>query len=137
MLTGDLLDIARVNIDQRFNEPYVSLSFNPAGAKTFEEITGQNIKKRLAIILDNNVYSAPVIQDRIAGGSAQITGTFTMQEAKDLAIVLRAGALPAPMKTLQNLTVGPSLGRDSIEAGKIAWIISIILVIASRFRGSI
>ncbi len=129
MLTGDLLDIARVNIDQRFNEPYVSLSFNPAGAKTFEEITGQNIKKRLAIILDNNVYSAPVIQDRIAGGSAQITGTFTMQEAKDLAIVLKAGALPAPLNRLQNLTVGPSLGRDSIEAGKIAGIISIILVI--------
>lgn len=129
MLTGDLLDEARVNIDQRYNEPYVSLTFNPAGAKTFEEITGQNIKKRLAIILDNNVYSAPVIQDRIAGGNAQITGQFTMQDAKDLAIVLRAGALPAPMKMLQNLTVGPSLGKDSIEAGKVAGIISILLVI--------
>lgn len=130
LLTGDLLTEARVNIDQRFNEPYVSITFNATGAKIFEEITAQNVKKRLAIILDGNVYSAPVIQERISGGSAQITGRFTLDEAKDLAIVLRAGALPAPLKMLQNVTVGPSLGRDSIEAGKMAGIIGTIAVMA-------
>lgn len=129
LMTGDLLTEAKVNIDQRFNEPYVSLTFNAAGAKLFEDITAANVKKRLAIILDGFVYSAPVIQERIAGGNAQITGSFSMDEAKDLAIVLRAGALPAPVKMLQNVTVGPSLGTDSIEAGKIAGIIGTILVV--------
>jgi len=128
-LTGDLLSDAKVNIDSRFSEPYVSLSFNAAGAKLFEEVTGANVKKRLAISLDNTIYSAPVIQEKIAGGNAQITGSFSMEEAKDLSIVLRAGALPAPMKMLQNVTVGPSLGRDSIEAGKIAGIIGTIAVV--------
>ena len=129
MMTGDLLTEAKVNIDQRFNEPYVSITFNAAGAKLFEEITGANVKKRMAIILDGTVYSAPVIQERISGGNAQITGRFSMDEAKDLAIVLRAGALPAPIKMLQNVTVGPSLGTDSIEAGKMAGIIGTILVV--------
>lgn len=129
LMTGEFLTESRVNIDQRFNEPYVGLSFDSTGAKLFEEITSDNINKRLAIILDNNVYSAPVIRDRIAGGNAQITGTFTMQEAKDLAIVLRSGSLPAPLKMLQNVTVGPSLGRDSIDAGVKAGIIGAILVI--------
>ncbi|HUO76685.1 MAG TPA: protein translocase subunit SecD [Thermodesulfovibrionales bacterium] len=129
MMTGDLLTEAKVNIDQRFNEPYVSLTFNAAGAKLFEEITGANVKKRMAIILDGTVYSAPVIQERISGGNAQITGRFSMDEARDLAIVLRAGALPAPIKMLQNVTVGPSLGSDSIEAGKRAGIIGTILVV--------
>ncbi|KAF0182959.1 MAG: preprotein translocase subunit SecD [Nitrospirae bacterium] len=129
LLTGDLLTEARVAIDQRMNEPYVSLVFSSAGAKIFEDITGKNVKKRLAIILDGNVYSAPVIQEKIGGGNAQITGSFTMDEAKDLAIVLRAGSLPAPVKILQNLTVGPSLGRDSIEAGKLAGIIATLLVV--------
>jgi preprotein translocase subunit SecD len=116
MLTGDVLSDARVSIGQ-FNDPYVSVTFDAKGAREFERITGDNIKKRMAIVLDNSVYSAPVIQDRIAGGRAQITGSFTMQEANDLAIVLRAGALPAPLKILQDLTVGPSLGRDSIDKG--------------------
>lgn len=128
-LTGDLLSDAKVNIDTRFSEPYVSLSFNAAGAKLFEETTGANVKRRLAIILDNTVYSAPVIQEKITGGNAQITGSFTMEEAKDLSIVLKAGALPAPLKMLQNVTVGPSLGRDSIEAGKMAAIIGTIAVV--------
>ncbi len=129
LMTGDFIKEARVNIDQRFNEPYVGLSFNPTGAKLFEDITANNVKKRLAIILDNNVYSAPVIQERIAGGNAQITGTFTMDEAKDLAIVLRSGSLPAPLRMLQNVTVGPSLGKDSIDAGIRAGIIASILVV--------
>jgi preprotein translocase subunit SecD len=127
-LTGDLLNDARVSINQ-YGEPYVSLELNAAGAKIFEDVTGANIEKRLAIVLDNTVYSAPVIRDRIAGGSAMIEGNFSMDEAKDLSIVLKAGALPAPMKMLQNVTVGPSLGRDSIEAGKIAGIIGTIAVV--------
>ncbi|HXW69184.1 MAG TPA: protein translocase subunit SecD [Dissulfurispiraceae bacterium] len=129
LLTGDLLTEAKVNIDQRFNEPYVGITFNSTGAKIFEDITAQNVKKRLAIILDGNVYSAPVIQEKISGGNAQITGSFSMDEARDLAIVLRAGALPAPVKILQNVTVGPSLGRDSIEAGKLAGIMGTLFVV--------
>lgn len=129
LLTGDLLTEARVNIDQRFNEPQVTITFNATGARLFEDITGQNVKKRLAIILDGNVYSAPAIQERIGGGNAQISGSFTMEEAKDLAIVLRAGSLPAPVKILQNLTVGPSLGRDSIMAGQFAGILATMMVV--------
>ena len=141
-LTGDLLSDARVDIDTRFNESYVSISFNTAGAKIFDEVTGANVKKRLAIILDNVVYSAPVIQERISGGHAQITGRFSMEDAKDLSIVLKSGALPAPLKMLQNVTVGPSLGRDSIEAGKLAGIIGTIAVVVFmmfyyRFSGLI
>lgn len=129
-LTGDLLKEARVSIDSsKFGQPYVSISFNTAGAKLFEEVTAANVKKRLAIILDTSVYSTPVIQERIGGGNAQISGSFSMDEAKDLAIVLKAGALPAPIKMLQNITVGPSLGTDSIEAGKRAGMLGTILVV--------
>jgi preprotein translocase subunit SecD len=128
-LTGNLLSEAKVSLDNRFGEPYVSISFNSEGAKLFEEVTGANVKKRLAIILDNTIYSAPVIQEKIGGGNAQITGNFTMDDAKDLSIVLKAGALPAPLKMLQNVTVGPSLGSDSIEAGTMAGIIGTIAVI--------
>ena len=92
LLTGEYLTDARVQIERQYNEPYVSLSFNTRGARLFERITGENIGKRLAIVLDNNVYSAPVIRDKISGGRAQITGITDMEEAKDLAIVLRAGA---------------------------------------------
>jgi preprotein translocase subunit SecD len=116
MLTGDVLSDARVSIGQ-FNDPYVSITFDGKGGREFERITGDNVKKRMAIVLDNTIYSAPVIQERISGGRAQITGTFTTQEANDLAIVLRAGALPAPLKIIQDLTVGPSLGKDSIAKG--------------------
>ncbi|MDP2168440.1 MAG: protein translocase subunit SecD [Thermodesulfovibrionales bacterium] len=129
LLTGDLLTDAKVSLSTSYNEPYVSISFNPIGAKMFEELTGANVQKRLAVILDGNVYSAPVIRERIAGGNASIEGSFSMEEAKDLAIVLKAGALPAPVKILQNVTVGPSLGRDSIEAGKTAGIVGSLCVI--------
>jgi preprotein translocase subunit SecD len=128
MLTGDVLTDAKVSIDQ-FNQPYVSLTFDGKGGREFERITGENIKKRMAVVLDNTVYSAPVIQDRITGGRAQITGTFSMQEANDLAIVLRAGALPAPLKIIQDLTVGPSLGKDSIEKGVQATLFAGALVV--------
>ncbi|HUU80639.1 MAG TPA: protein translocase subunit SecD [Acidobacteriota bacterium] len=117
LLTGEYITDARVQIDSQYNEPYVSLSFDARGARLFEQLTGENIKKRLAIVLDNKVNSAPVIQDKISGGKAQITGRFTMDESRDLAIVLRAGALPAPVKIIEERTVGPSLGKDSIEKG--------------------
>jgi preprotein translocase subunit SecD len=129
VLTGASLTDARVQIDNRTGEPYVSISFDARGARVFERITGENVGKRLAIVLDNNVYSAPVIRDRIAGGRAQITGRFTMDEAKDLAIVLRAGALPAPVKILEERTVGPSLGQDSINQGFRSAIIGGLIVI--------
>ncbi len=127
-LTGDLLSDARVSIGE-FNDPYVSITFDPVGARLFEKITGENVKKRLAIILDNTVYSAPVIQEKISGGRAQITGSYTTEQANDLAIVLRAGALPAPVTIVQNVTVGPSLGRDSIEMGFRAGMVGTLLVV--------
>jgi preprotein translocase subunit SecD len=129
LMTGEVLKDARVALDSQFHEPYVALEFDDIGGKLFEQITGANVKKRLAIILDNNVYSAPVIQERIAGGRAQITGRFDTKEASDLAIVLRAGALPAPVKIIEERTVGPSLGQDSIHKGIISTLISAILVV--------
>ncbi|PIR00384.1 MAG: protein translocase subunit SecD [Nitrospinae bacterium CG11_big_fil_rev_8_21_14_0_20_45_15] len=117
VLTGETLTGAEVRYDSDFNEPYVSLTFNSVGAMLFQQITRENVKKRLAIVLDDSVYSTPVIQEEIAGGQAQITGQFTTEKAHDLAIVLRAGALPAPVIILENRTVGPSLGKDSIEKG--------------------
>jgi preprotein translocase subunit SecD len=128
LLTGGYLESAQVKISDRFGEPYVAIKFNSQGAKDFDRITGENAKKRLAIVLDGAVHSAPVIQERISGGEAQITGSFTMDEAKDLAIVLRAGALPAPVHILEERTVGPSLGQDSIDKGIWSAILGGILV---------
>ncbi len=129
LLTGTYLTDARVQIDSQFNEPYVSIKFDRQGARIFERVTGENVKKRLAIVLDDRVYSAPVIQERIAGGEARITGNFTTEEARDLAIVLRAGALPAPVNILEERTVGPSLGADSIRKGIMSMIVGGILVV--------
>jgi len=130
LLSGDLVSDARVKFRRRgVNNPYVTITFDREGARIFERVTRENVKKRLAIILDGNIYSAPVIEGRIGGGSAQITGNFSLQEATDLAIVLRAGALPAPVDIIQNVTVGPSLGRDSIEKGIKATIIGGLLVL--------
>ena len=128
LLTGAYLTDARVEIDSQYNEPYVSIEFDRNGARIFSEVTEENVKKRLAIVLDNNVYSAPVIQEKIAGGKARITGNFSAEEARDLAIVLRAGALPAPVKIIEERTVGPSLGSDSIKKGIISTIVGGILV---------
>lgn len=132
LLTGNLLTDAQVRIDSSmFNEPYVSIKFNSKGAKIFKHITTDNVNKRLAIVLDNKVKSAPVIREPIPGGQAQIEGNFTMESANDLAIVLRAGSLPAPVKFLEERTVGPSLGKDSIDNGLRSIIIGAILVIIS------
>jgi preprotein translocase subunit SecD len=139
LLTGANLTDARVQIDSQYNEPYVSIDFDKKGARDFERITGENVKKRLAIVLDNKVYSAPVIQEKISGGRARITGHFTTDEARDLAIALRAGALPAPVDIVEERTVGPSLGTDSIRKGLISMCVGGILVILFMvvyYRGS-
>lgn len=128
VMTGALLEDARVKIDN-YNEPYLAISFNREGARIFERVTSENVGKRLAILLDGRVYSAPVIRDAISGGKAVIEGRFTLEEATDLAVVLRAGSLPAPVNILEERTVGPSLGRDSIQKGILACAIGGILVI--------
>ena len=129
LLTGDTLVNAEVKFDQsRFNEPYVAIEFNAKGASAFSEITGANVEKRLAIVLDGKVHSAPRINERIPSGRASITGRFTVEEAGDLAIVLRAGTLPAPIYIEEERTIGPLLGRDSINSGIRASIIGLLLV---------
>lgn len=128
MMTGDLLTDARVQPGE-YGTPYVSMTFNRTGAQLFEQVTTENVGKRLAIILDDTVYSAPVIREKIAGGRAQITGNFTDDDARDLAIVLRAGALPAPVEIQEQRTVGPSLGSDSIHMGFISFMIGTVLVL--------
>jgi preprotein translocase subunit SecD len=128
VLTGNSLVDARVEFGQ-FSQPQVSVRFDGRGSRIFDRITSANVGKRLAIVLDKRIYSAPVIQERISGGSAIISGSFSDEEARDLAIVLRAGALPAPVKILEERTVGPSLGRDSIRAGIIAIIVGGIVVL--------
>ena len=133
-ITGEDLADARVQIDPQKNEPYVSMEFKTSGAKRFEATTGENIGRRMAVVLDGNVYSAPMIQAKIAGGNAQITlgggANFnkTMSEARDLALILRAGALPVQLDFLEQRTVGPNLGSDSIEKAKFASLIGCALV---------
>ena len=127
LLTGDRLKEAKVSIDE-YGKPAISITFDGDGARVFERITGENIGKQLAIVLDGVVHSSPRIKDRIAGGSAQITGNFTHDEAAKLAIVLRE-SLPAPMKIVQNVTIGPSLGQDSINKGVRAAVIGGIIVV--------
>ena len=129
-LKGETLVDATTEFSQTaFNQPYVSINFNNKGAAIFSKVTGDNIGKRLAIVLDGTVYSAPVIREKIPSGRAQITGNFSVQEATDLAIVLRAGALPAPVKIIEERTVGPTLGRDSIEKGIKAIVIGGLVVL--------
>ncbi len=130
VLTGDTLLSAEVKFDQsRFNEPYIALEFNSKGAAIFSEVTGANVGKRLAIVLDGNVHSAPRINEKIPSGRASISGRFSVEEAGDLAIVLRAGALPAPIYIEEERTVGSLLGRDSIESGIRASLIGVTLVL--------
>jgi preprotein translocase subunit SecD len=127
LLTGDRLKEAKVSIDE-FGKPAISITFDGDGARVFERITGENVGRQLAIVLDGVIHSAPRIKDRISGGSAQITGNFTHDEAAKLAIVLRE-SLPAPMKIVQNVTVGPSLGQDSINKGVRAALIGGLIVV--------
>ena len=129
-VTGAYLESARVETDQQFGMPSIGFTFNKEGGKIFENFTGANVKKHLAIVLDGVVHSAPVIESRIGGGSGVITGHFTMEEARNLAIILRAGALPAPVSIIEKRVVGPGLGEDSIKKGLSAAAIGFILVVA-------
>ncbi len=129
LMTGEMVKNAQVRIGGTFNEPYVSLDLTGRGGKVFAQITEKNVGKRLAIVLDDVVRSAPVIREKILGGSAQISGSFTHEEATDLAIVLRVGALPAPVEIIQNLTVGASLGRDSIRKGLTSGLFGALMVL--------
>jgi preprotein translocase subunit SecD len=125
---GDLTD-AQPGFDQRTSEPIVSFRFNTAGARKFAQVTQENVGKPFAIVLDSEVISAPVIREPILGGSGQISGSFTVQSANDLAILLRAGALPAPLTIIEERTVGPGLGADSIAKGKISSYVGALMVI--------
>jgi preprotein translocase subunit SecD len=127
LLTGDTLTMARVESDR--GRMHIAMTFNSRGARIFEEETGKHVGERLAIILDSRVYSAPVIRSKIPGGRAIIEGNFSPQEASDLALVLRAGSLPAPVKILENRSVGPSLGEDSVRLGRNAVILGLLLVV--------
>jgi len=139
LMTGDAVEDANIGRGQALEGLYVDLVLNSAGSKTFERVTGENVGRLLAIVLDGRVYSAPQIRERIPGGRAQITGAFDFQEARDLAIVLRAGALPAPVEILEERTVGPSLGRDSVRKGVTSFAVGSILVLVfmvAYYRGA-
>ncbi len=125
---GDLTD-AQPGFDQRSGEPIVSFRFNTSGARKFAQATVENVGQPFAIVLDNEVISAPVIREAITQGSGQISGSFTVQGANDLAILLRAGALPAPLTIIEERTVGPGLGQDSIAAGELASYVGSVLVV--------
>ncbi|HTQ33612.1 MAG TPA: protein translocase subunit SecD [Stellaceae bacterium] len=131
MVGGDTLVDAQATFQN--NEPVVSFRFDTAGAKRFGDATRENVGKPFAIVLDNKVISAPVIREAIPGGSGIISGSFTVQSASDLALLLRAGALPAPITILEERTVGPDLGADSIHAGAVACVVGVILVVVFMF----
>jgi preprotein translocase subunit SecD len=129
LVSGGELTDAQPGFDQRSGEPIVSFKFNTAGSRKFAQATSENVGQPFAIVLENKVISAPVIREPITGGSGQISGSFTVQAANDLAILLRAGALPAPLTVIEQRTVGPGLGQDSIEKGELAAYVGSILVI--------
>ena len=133
ILSGENLLDAQPRMDSENNETVVSFTLDRVGAKRFGKATSKGIGKQLAIVLDGNIISAPVIRDVIASGSGQISGGFTFQSATDLALLLRSGALPAPLNIIEERTVGPDLGQDSIDAGIIALIIGFLLVIIFIF----
>ena len=128
IITGEMLTNSQVTTDQN-GQFAVSLQFNPTGGRRFGDATSQNVGQLFAIILDDKIISAPRIQTAILGGTGQITGSFTAQSAGDLATLLRAGALPAPLVILEERSVGPGLGADSVRAGKIASVLAFILVL--------
>ena len=130
MVSGEDLTDAQPGFDQRTGEPIVTFRFNSNGARRFAQVTQENVGRPFAIVLDNQVISAPVIREPILGGSGQISGSFTVEQANDLAILLRAGALPAPLTIIEERTVGPGLGQDSIQKGKIAAVVGSLLVVA-------
>ena len=133
VMSGDNLTTAQPKFDSRNNETIVTFTLDRVGAKRFGRVTTNNVGKRLAIILDNKIISAPQIREPIIGGNGQISGNFTFQSATDLALLLRSGALPAPLNIIEERTVGPDLGEDSIKAGAISLVIGFLLVILFMF----
>src|SRR6201996_6423325 len=129
LVSGGELQDAQPGFDQRSGEPLVTFRFNSPGSRKFAQATLENVGQPFAIVLDNEVISAPVIREPITGGAGQISGNFTVQAANDLAILLRAGALPAPLTVIEERTVGPGLGQDSIEKGELAAYVGSIMVI--------
>ncbi|HEX9447471.1 MAG TPA: protein translocase subunit SecD, partial [Dongiaceae bacterium] len=127
MVSGENLTNAQQTFES--GQPVVSFSFDTIGGKRFGDATAQNVGKRFAIVLDNKIISAPVIRGAIMGGSGIISGRFTAQSAQDLAVLLRAGALPAPLTVLEERTVGADLGADSIAAGKLACVLAVVLIV--------
>jgi preprotein translocase subunit SecD len=132
VVTGEDLTDAQPSFDQN-GLPSVNFRFNPSGGKKFGLFTAKNIGSPFAIVLDNEVISAPVIRDAIMGGSGQISGSFSVEESSELSVLLRAGALPAGMIFLEERTIGPELGQDSIDAGKVACIVAFISVLVFMF----
>lgn len=128
-VTGAYLENARVESDRQFGTPSIGFTFNKEGGRLFDQFTGANVGKYLAIVLDGVVHSAPVIKTRISGGSGVIEGSFTLEEARDLAIVLRAGSLPAPVSIIEKRVVGPGLGEDSIRKGLLSALSGLVLVL--------
>ncbi len=133
IIGGENLVDAQPGFDSQTNQPIVNFRFDGQGSRKFGKITTDNAGKLFAIVLDNEVISAPIINEPILGGSGMISGSFTVQEANDLAILLRAGALPAPLVILEERTVGPGLGADSIKSGQIASILGLLLVLIYMF----
>ena len=129
LVSGSDLTDAQPAFDQRTNEPIVNFKFNSSGSRKFAQATSENVGQPFAIVLDGKVISAPVIREPITGGQGQISGSFTVQAANELALLMRAGALPAPLTVIEERTVGPGLGQDSIEKGKLAAYIGSIMVI--------
>ncbi len=139
LMTGDTVTDARVRPGGRLEGPYVSVELDNRGAEIFDALTGENVGRKLAIVLDKTVYSDPVIRERIPGGHVQISGRFSMDQAHDLAIVLRSGALPAPVTIEEERTVGPSLGRESIRQGEMSFVIgagAVLIFMAVYYSGA-
>jgi SecD/SecF fusion protein len=129
-LTGTVIVNARATIDPNFNQPVVTMEMDGAGSSEWARITGANVNKRMAIVLDHAVFSAPVIRGKITGGNSQIEGMANLEEARLLEIILKAGALPAPVEIMEQQSVGPSLGEDSIQAGTNSFLIALLITVA-------
>jgi SecD/SecF fusion protein len=128
-LTGSVVVDARATIDPNFNQPIVTMEMNNEGARDWARITGANVNKRMAIVLDNSIFSAPNIRSKITGGRSQIEGMENIEEARLLEIILKAGALPAPVDIMEQRSVGPSLGEDSIKAGTYSFLYALLLTV--------
>src|SRR5690606_16469899 len=127
-MTGDAVNDARQDFDQN-GRPEINMTMTPAGGKRWAKLTGDNVGRQVAIVLDNYVYSAPVVQGEITGGNSSITGNFTIEEAKDLANILKAGKMPAPTRIVEEAIVCPSLGQEAINQGLLSTLAGLLVVV--------